>query len=105
MRSPACVECVVQILYGVVCMTEREHLPPLTADLVITTLQLEAHRELIGWECCRDKLVGTMRRMLGNRLSDPDSDDPSEEARNTSRMLLGELCHVCPHQGCKMKVW
>lgn len=86
-------------------MTDKEHLPPITAALVVTTLSLEAEREIVGWERCRDALVGKMRRELGLIRDDQIIASASEDARNTSRLLLSELCRVCPHDHCHMKVW
>ena len=85
-------------------MLTREHLPPITSELVVTTLYLEAEREIIGWHRCRDALVGNMRHKLGLIHDEQIVADKADRARDAARLLLKQLCRVCPHDQCNMKV-
>lgn len=79
-------------------------LPVLNAALVLLGLDLECNRAMLGGAWCRDKGVGWRRRKLGRAATVPDSVDPLEKARDEARVLLSEMCRVCPNN-CIMKDW
>lgn len=91
-----------------------ERLPPLSAALVLETVRLETFRDQYGMLQCSNRNIGPMRKKLGavpliapiSALDDPEKGLPAAEiARDQARVLLAEMCRVCPYTECRMKTW
>lgn len=84
-------------------------MPAMTPALIIETVGLQLNREQLGPDWCRTTGIGPRRRKLGKAplfFAPPkgDLDKYVEIARDGARVVLGEMCNICPHE-CSMKRW
>lgn len=98
---------------------DPDRVPIISTELVLEAVGLEVFRDTHGWANCRERGVGARRKKLGAApaktlfMAPPGSPaaeriDPiaaMEMARDGARVLLAEMCRVCPFSQCKMKVW
>lgn len=85
-----------------------DRLPPITPELVIETVGLEIQRDEAGMVFCRDRGIGPRRRKLGPAplyFAPPAAELERyiEVARDGARVVLAEMCRVCPFGECEMK--
>lgn len=89
-------------------------LPPITAELVLVSIDLQLERERFGMRHCKERGIGRRRRKLGHAplyFAPPLGEleripqQAVEIARDGARTLLAEMCRECPFSRCGMKAW